>query len=394
MNHPVNPDSAAGEPEHRDATARSESSQEPRETGSPEPRTNEGKTEAAKEAERADRARQRQAEVDAFPYVAVYLLTSGIHPSTSRIIGIDALTFNDEGETGEEFHAIINPGEDPGPFHLHGLTPEEIAGGRNFAQVLKVLGRLIDDRTLVVHRGPRTWGFIVAEARRAMNSAARANRSRNRGRGRHRRHRVGHVPRPTAIVDTLATARRQGMVLTDTRIAGVAAALSLEAPSPVASVERAARKEIEVSRETTELIIDIYLLQRDAGALSSRAPQDLRADQFGLQRSAVRVDAVEAPRPLENPGVYVPGKSLRKGMEVVVSPEIEMDPNEIIAACLREELAYSEKLTRQTSVVVCNQTRDLQGKAMHADRKGIPLLSDVAFMRAVQRVRADEPRED
>ena len=79
-------------------------------------------------------------------------------------------------------------------------------------------------------------------------------------------------------------------------------------------------------------------------------------------------------------------------MEVVVAPEIVMDPNVIIEACLREDLAYSEKLTRQTSVVVCNQTRDIDGKAMHAQRKGIPLLSDVAFMRQVERVK--EGRRD
>lgn len=364
MNHPVNPESATGEPE-----------------------TRETRSDAEREAERADRARQRRAEVEAFPYVAVHLLTSGIHPSTSRVIGIDALTFNEEGEIGEEFHAVINPGEDPGPFHLHGLTPAEVAEGRSFSQVLKVLGRLIDDRTLIVHRGPRTWGFLVSEARRAMNAAARANRSRNRGRGRPRRHKVGHVPRPVAIVDTLATARRQGLLLQDTRLGGVAAAMSLEAPSPIASVARTLQPEAEISREYTELIIDIHLLQRENGVLAIRDPRELRADQFGLQRSLVRVDAVEAPRPLENPGVYVPGKPLRKGMEVVVAPEIEMDPNEIIAACMRAELAYSEKLTRKTSVVVCNQTQELRGKAMHAERKGIPLISDTAFLEALQRMR-------
>ena len=38
-------------------------------------------------------------------------------------------------------------------------------------------------------------------------------------------------------------------------------------------------------------------------------------------------------------------------------------------------------------MVVCNQTRDIDGKGMHAQRKGIPLLSDTAFMVAVERVR-------
>ncbi|MGD7002185.1 DNA polymerase III subunit epsilon [Corynebacterium halotolerans] len=349
--------------------------------------------EAQRDAERQERARRRQAAVAAFPYVAVHLLTSGIHPATSRVIAVDAVTFNDAGEIGEDFHAVLNPGENPGPFHLHGLQPGEIAAGKTFSQVLKPLGRLLDDRTLVVHDASQTWGFLVAEARRAMNAAARANRSKRRGRSRRRRHRVGHVPRPAAVVDTLATARRQGVQLADTRPAGLAAALHLEAPSPVASVERACREEAEVTREITELIVDIHLLQRERGEVASRSPQQLRADQFGLQRTTVRVDAVEAPRPLDNPGPYVPGHPLRKGMEVVVAPEIEMDPDEIIAACLREELAYSEKLTRQTSVVVCNQTRELTGKAMHAQRKGIPLLSDTEFMAAVRQVSGGGRRE-
>ncbi|RNE48258.1 exonuclease domain-containing protein [Corynebacterium alimapuense] len=325
-----------------------------------------------------------------FPFVAVTLQTTGIHPSTAHVVAVDAITFDDAGATGESFHAVINPGTDPGPQHYHGLSAEEIAQGQRFSQVLKALDRLLDNHTLIVHNAPRTWGFIVAEARRTMNAAARSNRSRGRGRGRRRRQRVGHVPRPSAIVDTLATARRQALTLKDTRLAGLAAALDLPATSPVASVERAQRPEQETSREATQLLISVARAQSQRGTIASRTPDELRADRFGLQRSHVRIDAVEAPRPLDNPGTYTPGRSLIRGMEIVVAPEIELDPNDIIEACMREQLAYSEKLTRQTSVVVCNETTDLQGKAMHAARKGIPLLSDVAFIAAVSRVK-DQP---
>ncbi len=329
----------------------------------------------------------RRAEIAAHPFVAVTVQATGIHPSTSRMVAVDAVTFNDEGAIGEEFHAVINPGSDPGPRHYHGLSREEIESGQRFSQVLKPLGRFLDDRTLILHNGPRTWGFIVSEARRAMNAAARSNRSRGRGRGRRRRQRVGHVPRPARIIDTLSSARRQGLLLTDTRLAGLATVLGLTAPSPVASVERATRLEQETSRESTLLLIEVFRTQRVLGTMSEREPDDLRADRFGLQRSHVRVDAVEAPRPHPNPGTWTPGKPLVRGMEVVVAPEIEMDPNDVIAACVRAGLVYSEKLTRQTSVVVCNRTADLRGKAMHAARKGIPLVSDAEFMDAVTRVK-------
>lgn len=343
---------------------------------------------AQEEREARDDA-ARRAEVAAHPYVAVTTRSTGIHPSTARLVAVDVITFNDKGQVGEKFHAVINPGTDPGPRHYHGLTHEEVAQGQRFSQVLRTLDRLIDSRTLVVHNAPETWGFITSEARRTMNAAARANRSRGRGRGRGRRkrQRVGHIPRPVAVVDTLASARRQTISFEDTRLAALATVLGIKAPSPVATVERAQRPEAETTRELTLLVIDVFRNLQSRGILASREPSELRADRFGLQRSHVRVDAVEAPRPRENPGHYIPGRSLIRGMEVVLAPETEIDPNIIIEACMRAELVYSEKLSRTTSLVICNKTANLRGKAMHAVRKNIPLMSDTAFLAAVERVK-------
>lgn len=68
-----------------------------------------------------------------------------------------------------------------------------------------------------------------------------------------------------------------------------------------------------------------------------------------------------------------------------------MDPNDVIEPAVRAELNYCEKLSRETSVVVCNQTTELTGKAMHAQRKGIPLLSDAAFLAALERIKEALP---
>ena len=351
---------------------------------------NEQQTAQPHKDDNKDKATAREEALAAFPFVALTIQTTGIHPSTGRLLTVDALTLNAEGEIGQEFHAVINPGEDPGPKHLHGLSAEEVQAGQSFSMLLKPLDRLIDGRTLIVHDAPYTWGFIVSEARRAMTAAARQNRARNRnrGKGRRRRFKVGHVPTPVAIVDTLATARRQSVWGTDIRLAAVARDTGLPAPDPTASVERAQKPEKETSREATRLLVDLYRAQA-SGPLSSAAPDDLRADRFGLQRSHVRVDAAEAPRQHHNPGAYVPGKELIRGMEIVVAPEITEDPDTIIAALAREELNYSEKLTRETSLVVCNITTNLVGKPMHAHRKDIPLMSDVAFLAALERI--EEP---
>lgn len=334
----------------------------------------------------------RREAVQQFPYVAVSLGASGIHPATSRLISFDAVTYNAEGEIGEATFLVFCPDSDPGPKHQHGLSHEEVSAGIPFSKALKRIDRIIDDRTIIVHDATVTWGFLVSEARRAMTAAARQNRSRNRnGRSRSRRIKVGHIPRPKGIIDTLATARRHELPLTDLRLASVALATGIPTTPPTATVERAQRSAEDTAREETNLLWQLHSLQAKRGDVVCLDPSELRADKFGLQRSHIRVDAMDAPRMHHNPGPYVPGRELVRGMEFVVAPEIAMDPDIIIEAGVREELNYVEKLSRETSVVVCNITTDLVGKAMHADRKDIPLMSDEAFLAALKRIEEAGP---
>ena len=334
----------------------------------------------------------RREAVAKFPFVAVTLGASGIHPSTSRLISFDAVTYNADGEIGEATHIVFSPDSDPGPKHQHGLTHEEVAAGIPFSKALKRVDRVVDGRTLIVHDATVTWGFLVSEARRAMTAAARQNRSRNRNnRNRSRRIKVGHIPRPKDIIDTLATARRHEVVLQDVRLAAVAIASGIPTTPPTANVERAQRPAEDTAREETSLLWQLYKQQSQRGEVVCLEPSELRADKFGLQRSHIRVDAMEAPRMHHNPGQYTPGRELVRGMEFVVAPEIAMDPDVIIEAAMREEMNYTEKLSRETSVVVCNITTDLVGKAMHADRKDIPLMSDEAFLAALERIQEAGP---
>lgn len=325
-----------------------------------------------------------------YPYVALFTQATGIHPSTGRLLTVDAVTFDAAGRVGEEFHAVLNPGTDPGPAHTHGLTPHDFAQAPRFSRYLRTLDKLIDGRVLVTHDSPVTWGFVVSEARRAMNAAARANRSR-RGRGNKRRQRVGHVPKPEAIVDLLASARRQGHVPADTRINAVANLVGVESTPPTASPERIGEAEADFSRGQTLKLVAMYLQLAPAG-VAQVDPADLAPDQFGLQRSALRVDAEKAPAIAANPGLLGKGGLLR-GMEFVVSDDIALDPDELIDAGVRAGLTYREKLTRETSVAVSDAVeRDaqLRGKAMHAHRKNIPVVSGEEFARLVGRM---EPAE-
>lgn len=378
--------------------------------------------------------------------MALTVATSGIHPTTSRLVAVAAVLYDAEGRvvtftgnrpacadatdsadtaggtgvtagtsTGDEATGgveltgvvqQINPGDDPGPWHLHGYTEAELGQAPGFATVAPLLSTLVDGRTLICHHTSLTWGFIVQEYRRAQRAANRsAQQNGNRGRRRNqRRNRRFAVPVPERIVDTLGTARRQSVPVTDSRLRGIAAYYrdhadldlgpeTLPDLGAVASETRAGTGADELLLADTRILMPLHLAQEDLadagrGVIQSAAPEELTADRFGLQRSTVRVDATTAPRPFDNPGVPASTGvgSLTEGMEFVVSPDVATDPDTIIAAGLRAGLVYSEKLNRASSLVVCNRSHELRGKAMHAHRKNIPLFTDREFLDALAEV--------
>lgn len=336
------------------------------------------------------------------PYAIVSIQATGIHPKTSRLVSLGVSTADSSGNIVDTWHVVINPTEDPGPTHLHGLEPADFEGAPKFGVIQAKLAHALDGRTLVAHNAPLVWGFIVAEAKRARRQANRERSARNKRGRRRTRTRVARIPAPARIADTLETARRQGKRLDDARLRAVARAYGLDVPSPEASIAGISVPERVRTLDDVTTTLALFRAQGglDEGAtLNMYTPDQLREDIVGLQRSAVRVDAMEAPRPVENPGRYTPGRKLATGMEFVVAPEVSLDPDELIAAGVRAGLAYSEKVTRESSVLVCNRPADvtpdqLTGKAMHAHRKDIPIVSDEAFLRLVGEMSPDAVKDE
>ncbi|MDU0478556.1 hypothetical protein QVA66_04805 [Staphylococcus chromogenes] len=333
-------------------------------------------------AQKQEREAAFRAQREAAPYAVVHVDASGIHPSTSRMVALTILTLTPLGDVHDTFYQVFDTETDIGPKHLHGLTPEDIEGKPSFSRSMRQVNGLLDGRTLIMHNMPRTWGFVYAESKLAVRNAQKKQRNRNRN--RRGRRRTGRVARPTLLVDTLATARRIGLPLGDPRVRALARELGIEASAPQASEQRAQLPAEQVSVETAQLIGKIYFATKDDAATYD--PHTLKGDRFGLQRSITRVEATDAICPFENPGTYQDGGKLIQGMEFVVSPDIEMDPDTVIAAGVDKGLSYAEKVTRQSSLVVCNETSILRGKAMHADRKQIPLIDDTTFMQLLDDV--------
>ncbi|WP_296110872.1 hypothetical protein [uncultured Corynebacterium sp.] len=398
------------------------------------------------------------------PFAAVSISTSGIHPKTSRLVALSVVFFGPGAEApgdaanpdelptiniGQEVSALtrhLNPGEDAGPWHLHGYQVNELSQALGFNSSAQLIHQALDGRTLIMHESDYVWGFITHEFKLSQRSANRGRRSRGRGRGGRRQ----PTPAPVSIIDTLATARRQAIDSTDPRVRAIVASYNraaeaattatdstATAPTPssstnpsstaadsttepatsanapanagrsavlapatalpeVGAVASLSKKDIdpdELLEANARLTAALALAQQRNGELTVLDPEDLAADQFGLRRSGLRIDAANSPRPYVNPGAWKRGEPLVEGMEFVVSPDVAIDPDVLIGQGVAAGLAYSEKLNRRSSLVVCNENYELRGKAMHADRKNIPLIRDEDFLALLDNVQPGE-RED
>lgn len=393
------------------------------------------------------------------PFAAVSISTSGIHPKTSRLVALSVVFFGPGAEApadvanadelptiniGQEIGALtrhLNPGEDAGPWHLHGYQVNELSQALGFNSSAQLIHQALDGRTLIMHESDHVWGFITHEFKLSQRSANRGRRSRGRGRGGRRQ----PIPAPVSIIDTLATARRQAIDSTDPRLRAIVASYNraaeaattatdstATAPTPssstnpgstadaftsantpanagrsavlapatalpeVGAVASLSKKDIdpdELLEANARLTAALALAQQRNGELTVLDPEDLAADQFELRRSGLRIDAANSPRPYVNPGAWKRGEPLVEGMEFVVSPDVAIDPDVLIGQGVAAGLAYSEKLNRRSSLVVCNENYELRGKAMHADRKNIPLIRDEDFLALLDNVQPGE-RED
>lgn len=372
------------------------------------------------------------------PFAAVSISTSGIHPKTSRLVALSVVFFGPGAEApddaanpdelptiniGQEVSALtrhLNPGEDAGPWHLHGYQVNELSQALGFNSSAQLIHQALDGRTLIMHESDYVWGFITHEFKLSQRSANRGRRSRGRGRGGRRQ----PTPAPVSIIDTLATARRQAIDSTDPRLRAIVAsynraaetaadsttepATSANTPAnasrsavlapatalpEVGAVASLSKKDIdpdELLEANARLTAALALAQQRNGELTVLDPEDLAADQFGLRRSGLRIDAANSPRPYVNPGAWKSGEPLVEGMEFVVSPDVAIDPDVLIGQGVAAGLAYSEKLNRRSSLVVCNENYELRGKAMHADRKNIPLIRDEDFLALLDNVQPGE----
>ena len=285
--------------------------------------------------------------------------TSGFHPAHARMVSIAALALGDDGNVEQSLYTLLNPGVDPGPTHVHGLTAEMLEGQPCFGDVVADLAELLRGRTLVAHNVGFDYSFLAAEAEM-----------------------VGaELPIDTAMC-TVELSRRLELGTENLRLETLAAHWGITQMKPHDALDDALvlaqiLKPVLVRARERKVWLPVRPLTRRQWPNGQVTHEELRP---------LKMLASRLPCPYLNPGRYVAGRPLVQGMRVALAAEVDRTHEELIERIVHAGLSYAEAVDPETSLVVCNQAQPEQGKGYQAHELGVPAVNDTDFMRHLDAV--------
>lgn len=292
-------------------------------------------------------------------WAVVDVETSGFRPGQARIVSVAALAVGDDGSVEHSVASLLNPGVDPGPTHVHGLTAEMLEGQPTFGDVVDQLIDVLRGRTLVAHNVGFDYGFLTTEAEL-----------------------VGAELPIDSVMCTVELARRLELGTENLRLETLAAHWGVSQMRPHDALDDA-QVLAQILKPTLARARDrkVWLPLREVGR--KRWPNgQVTHDEL----RPLKVLASRLPCPYANPGAYVPGRPLVQGMRVALSAEMTRTHEEVIERILDAGLAYTDAVDQQTSLVICNETAPDQGKGYQARELGVPLVADGEFMTLIGHV--------
>jgi DNA polymerase-3 subunit epsilon len=275
------------------------------------------------------------------------------------VISVAALALDATGNVEQSVVSLLNPGVDPGPTHVHGITAEMLEDQPTFADIAKDLIDLMHGRTLVAHNAEFDYSFLAVEAELA-NTA---------------------LPVDT-VMCTVELARRLDLGLENLRLEtlarhwGVPQTRAHDAFDDALVLSRVLDPALQRARER-----DVWLPIRPATRRLWPSGRVTHDQLKPLKKLASRMAC-----PYLNPGRYERGGPLIQGMRVALSAEVKRTHEELVERMLHAGLAYTDDVDVTTSLVICNEPLAEHGKGFQARELGVPVVSDELFMNSVAAV--------
>lgn len=103
-------------------------------------------------------------------FAVVDFETTGVNPTSDRIVQLAAIVVNGEGEIVDEFDTVVKP-ESPdnythGAEHIHGISESEVANGMPLSEALQKLWDISSGNVFTAHNAQFDIGFLHAESER------------------------------------------------------------------------------------------------------------------------------------------------------------------------------------------------------------------------------------
>lgn len=292
-------------------------------------------------------------------WVVVDVETSGFRPGQARVLSVAALALDADGRIERSVSSLVNPGTDPGPTHVHGLTAEMLAGQPRFADVFDEVAELLAGRTLVAHNVAFDYTFLAVEAEMA-----------------------GAELPVDSVMCTLELVRRLDLGLANLRLQSLAAHWGI--------VQTRAHDALDDARVLAGVLEPALQRARERDVWLPVRPVTRRRWPNGRitheELRPLKALASRMPCAYLNPGRYVRGRPLVQGMRVALSAECRRTHEELVERILYAGLAYSDVVDTNTSLVICNNDHAEQGKGYQARELGVPTVTDEHFMACVDRV--------
>ncbi|MBV8349365.1 MAG: DEDDh family exonuclease [Mycolicibacterium sp.] len=292
-------------------------------------------------------------------WVVLDVETTGFRPGQARIISLAALALDPDGAVARSVVSLLNPGVDPGPTHVHGLTAEMLADQPRFADIAPGLVGMLEGRTLVAHNVAFDYAFLAAEAE------------------------LADIELPVDIVMcTVELTRRLGLGTDNLRLETLAAHWGIPQLKPHDAFDDA----LVLSRVLAPALVrarqlHVWLPLRPA---TRRRWPNGRVTHDELR--PLKMVAARVPCPWLNPGRHVPGRPLVQGMRVALSADVQRTHEELVERIMHAGLAYCDMIDPETSLVICNDPNIEHGKGFQAREIGVPIISDADFMAGLDSV--------
>jgi DNA polymerase-3 subunit epsilon len=292
-------------------------------------------------------------------WAVVDVETSGFRPGQARVVSVAALAVGDDGNVEQSLYTLLNPGVDPGPTHVHGLTTEMLEGQPCFGDVVGDLVELLKDRTLVAHNVGFDYSFLAAEAEL-----------------------VGAELPVDTVMCTVELARRLELGTENLRLETLAAHWGITQMKPHDALDDAMvlaqiLKPVLVRARERKVWLPVRPVSRRHWPNGQVTHEELRP---------LKMLASRLPCSHVNPGRFVAGRPLVQGMRVALSAEVTRTHEELIERIVHAGLAYTDAVDPETSLVICNEAAPEHGKGYQAHELGVPLVCDADFMEILDTV--------